>query len=304
MKKGIFILIACSILLISKAVSAAEITAISKITHVTVYQDRALVTRSAEVNLEKGGQAIVFENLPSALMEESLRAEGQGAAPVTFYGSEIKKFFSSEEVNPAIARITAELEKLRYELEGLERKTQALADQKEFLNSIRNFSSVQVPKEIVPKSSPPSDWTSLAQYLLDAYTENSLKSLEAEKSITEKNEEIEAKQRELDAIGLSRNIEKKTVVVTVEAKDKTVLKLDLSYVVPQAAWTIAYDAKVSPEKKSCDLTSYGNIRQWTGEDWENTRLVLSSAKPAIGGRMPELDPWYVDFYEMRPMMAR
>lgn len=301
MKKKFFTILICSIFLVPKDAGAAEIAATSKITHVTVYQDRALVTRSTEVNLEKGEQTIVFENLPSTLMEESLRAEGQGTAPVTFYGAEIKKFFGPEEVNPDVARITAELEKLRYELEELERKSQALADQKEFLNSIRSFSSVQIPKEIVTKSSPPSDWTSLAQYLLDAYTENSLKNLEAEKSITEKNKEIEAKQRELDTIGLSRNIEKKTVIVTVEAKDKTVLKLDLSYVVPQAAWTIAYDAKVSPEKKSCDLTSYGNIRQWTGEDWENTRLVLSSAKPAIGGRMPELDPWYVDFIQTIPM---
>ena len=41
------------------------------------------------------------------------------------------------------------------------------------------------------------------------------------------------------------------------------------------------------------------IKQNTGEDWRNIRLNLSTAKPQIGGKMPELTPWYLK-YETPP----
>ncbi len=304
MRKGIFIIMACLTFLIPKDIFAAELTANSKITGVTVYQDRALVTRYAEVNLEKGDNAIVFENLPSGLMEESLRAQGKATSVVTIYGAELKRAFSAGEVNPNVDKITQELEKLQYDLKNLQQEYQALGDQKTFLDSIKNFSSVQIPKEIMTKTSPPSDWTGLSKFLLESYTENGAKMILTEKAIADKNKEIQAKQEELNNSGRPRDIEKKTVLVNVNASDRASFKLELSYVVPQATWNISYDARVYPDKKLCSVVSYGNVRQWSGEDWNEVSLTLSSAKPAIGGKMPELDPWYVDFWQVYEAKAK
>lgn len=301
MKK--FILFALISLFSTPALYAAEVTANSTITKVTVYQDRALVTRRADVKLEKGHNAILFENLPSALIEESLRADGKSAVPVTLFGAELKKTFTPGEVNPRVAKITEELEKLRDDASALEKEREDLAAQRNFLNNISNFSSVQIPKEIMTKSSAPSEWTGIAQYLLDAYTENNKKLLANDQAVRALNKEIEAKQRELDEINSGRNIERKNAVVNVEAREAGTFQIELSYLVPQASWSISYDAKVYPDKKEAQLISYGNVRQWTGEDWNNVSVTLSSAKPAIGGRIPELYPWYVDFYRPIPMAS-
>ena len=39
----------------------------------------------------------------------------------------------------------------------------------------------------------------------------------------------------------------------------------------------------------------GEVRQRTGEDWSNVRLTLSTARPSVSARLPELDPWFIEF---------
>ncbi len=297
--------------LVTSTARAAEVAAPSKIVEVTVYQDRALVVREAEVELAKGDNTLVFEGLPGALLEESLRGEGRGAAAVTLHGAELKKVFTTENVNIDAARIESELEKLRDERRALEMREEALANQRAFLDSVRNFSSVQVPKDIQTHGTPPAEWTGLAQFLVDSYESNSARSLELELALREKDKAISAKQNELNELYGAGGTQKRTALLSVEAAGAGRFTARLSYIVPQAVWTLSYDARVDVPKGSCALVAYGNVRQWSGEDWNDARLVLSSAKPAVGGRMPELSPWLLDFYappvpmqEGRMMLAK
>lgn len=68
-------------------------------------------------------------------------------------------------------------------------------------------------------------------------------------------------------------------------------ELEVSYVVPDAGWTSVYDARLAGEQLT--LTWFGLVTQRTGEDWPACELTLSTARPAAGARLPELDPWYV-----------
>jgi hypothetical protein len=63
--------------------SAAPAPVDSTITAVTVYTDRAVVTRSASVELVGGVTELVFANLPQALNEQSLQVSGKGTAQAT-----------------------------------------------------------------------------------------------------------------------------------------------------------------------------------------------------------------------------
>ncbi len=293
MKKSALVLTA--LVLGSSPLFAADVPAVSKIVKVTVYQDRALVTRSAEVTLEKGDNAIVFEGLPSALVEDSLRAQGKGV-PVILQGAELKKVFTTGEADPRAALINAELEKLQDERQELEGRRETLENEKNFLNSVREFNTVQIPKEIQTHTTPTAEWMDLSQWLVDAYTKNAAAVGALNKSVRDKDKEIYAKQREYGELS-GGSTERKTALVNVEAKDKGAFKVELSYIVPQAAWTLSYDAKIDVRKKTCALVSNGNVRQWSGEDWNDAALTLSSAKPAVGGRMPELLPWFLDIYQ-------
>ena len=44
-----------------------------------------------------------------------------------------------------------------------------------------------------------------------------------------------------------------------------------------------------------ELRYYGEVWQRTGEDWPEAKITLSTARPAVGGRAPELGPWVLNF---------
>lgn len=55
-----------------------------------------------------------------------------------------------------------------------------------------------------------------------------------------------------------------------------------------ASWTPKYDIRVKGEDKSMLINYFGLIKQTTGEDWNDTKISLSTAVPSIGGCVPEL----------------
>ena len=61
-------------------VSAAPVPVDSAITAVTVYTDRAVVTRTGTIELPGGISELEFVNLPQALNEHSLQVSGKGTA--------------------------------------------------------------------------------------------------------------------------------------------------------------------------------------------------------------------------------
>ena len=48
------------------------------------------------------------------------------------------------------------------------------------------------------------------------------------------------------------------------------------------------------------LQYYGLIKQWTGEDWENASLSLSTAQPSVGGAAPDLPTRIIRFWRPPP----
>jgi hypothetical protein len=65
----------------------------SRISAVTVYQDRAVVTRTAAVQLTGGTTELVFANLPQALNEQSLQVSGKGSAAATILDVSAKQTY-------------------------------------------------------------------------------------------------------------------------------------------------------------------------------------------------------------------
>ena len=91
----------------------------------------------------------------------------------------------------------------------------------------------------------------------------------------------------------------KTVTVRLSTEAAGKLDVSLSYGLPGASWTPAYDARLRSEIRQVQLDAFGLVRNATGEDWKGLALTLSTARPGLGGAAPEIAPWYVDV--SRPM---
>lgn len=91
---------------------AADVQTDSRITAVTVYADRAAVTRTASVELPAGASTVVLTGLPESLFPDFLRAEGETQGDVVLGAIENKIVSSAELAAPRERELNDKLQGL------------------------------------------------------------------------------------------------------------------------------------------------------------------------------------------------
>src|SRR5205823_11960200 len=56
------------------------------------------------------------------------------------------------------------------------------------------------------------------------------------------------------------------------------------------SWQPAYEARADESEGAVDLSTYALVRQSTGENWTQAKVVLSTAVPRQDATPPELQP--------------
>jgi uncharacterized protein (TIGR02231 family) len=285
----------CSPLTIQAATNT--LSAASSIASVTVYADRAQVTRSATFSLLPGSNLVTFEGLPQLMAEDSLRVEGKGAGRASISGITVKQVFLERIQEKRVHELEQEIEALNRKVESIEARRKALAAQKAFIDSIRVGWGERISKELTlgkPTSAELGDAVKFVGEGIGKVEEQLYDAAAAKKPLQDR---IAALNMELEQARGDRGKEVRSVVVAVEADRKMEFALELSYLVSQAHWEPAYDVRLAADGKDAELTYRANIWQKTGEDWPGVKLSLSTASPEVGGAPPELTPWQVSFYE-------
>jgi uncharacterized protein (TIGR02231 family) len=113
-------------------------------------------------------------------------------------------------------------------------------------------------------------------------------------------ERLAAVGRQLAALTEKRVPDRRTAAIALELDSEAEVEIELSYVVPAAGWTSSYDVRLTGDRLT--LSWYGLITQRTGEDWPECDLTLSTARPTVTAKVPELDAWYLD--RARPLMPQ
>ncbi len=273
----------------------------SQISGVTVYSDRALVTRTTRLTLQPGKYELLFEDLPAGILEDSIYATGKGSARAKILGLDIEKTFLEKPREEKIKKLEEEIQGLKDQDKALQDKIEISKTQDEFLKSIKVQMPEDISKKMLIQKPIVSDWQAILKFLDTNLTKNAQEHLNAEVKRRELKVKIERLEKELKRIESGRALEEKSVLVTVEVTGMGTLDLELSYVISGASWYPLYDARSQVASKEVELTYYGVVSQKTGEDWEDVNLTLSTARPVVGARHPEPSPWYLSIYEpIRP----
>lgn len=298
MKRVGWVLVAVSAWGVSAGHAGADtINAESKITAVTVFPDRAGVTRQATLTLSKGQHTIELTPLPSGIEPSSLSARGSGEAEVTLYGVRLVTTERETAQDPKAEGLEDDIQDNLRKQQQLRNTKQVLAQEREYLESIQAASSQQIGKDLITKSPSASDAAALLAFL----DESMLKTFERDQKTDEELEdlarELDKLQRELSRLTEGRHRQETAVLVELEAQKAGAFRLEVSYRVPGASWEPAYEARASGGSDEVELATSGVVRQQTGEDWTDVLLTLSTARPAMAGSMPELEPWFLRPWE-------
>ncbi len=281
----------------------APIAAESRIIAVAVYLDRAVVSRTATVELATAEPVeLVFEKLPATLLDQSLQVAGQGTAPATLLDVTARPTFVDFTPNERVKTLEDELRALNHEDRTLADRLTLLGQQREYVLKIQNATTTP-SKESPAAPVSTENWINLLKFSADQLS----KIADDVQSTETRREDLQAKrtalEQQLNQLRSDGGRSYKTVTVRLATTSPGRLEVTLRYTVPGASWTPTYDARAATSEPAVTLGYFGLVRQNTGEDWNGIDLTLSTARPALGGAAPELQPWIVQQREILPVSA-
>jgi hypothetical protein len=267
----------------------------STIVSATVYFDRAVITRTAGIDVTAGEQQFVFGHLPATLLTDSIQVSGRGSAQTTILDVTVNRRWLDTSASDAVRKLESEVKVLQQQRREITDRSTTLDQQQALLTQIANwaasFKSDGNKDVIAVPQMNPAGW----QQLLDFYTAG-LERIAAEKrSLDERRDDLDNRIAALNSQSSQsqgpsgKEVDDVTVRASVGEAGK--LTLTLSYAVPAAHWTPTYDARLSSSDRKLSLGYFGTVRQNTGEDWKSIELTLSTARPSLGGAAPQLQPW-------------
>jgi uncharacterized protein (TIGR02231 family) len=274
----------------------------SEIVAVTVYADRALVTRRGVVSLTGIERELVITPVPVTLESESVRVSGNGTVGVRLLGVSSDRIYTTEPVAERVAHLTRQIQQLEAEKRHLQAQIDALALQSRFIEGLREKTEEPFSQSLSRKNLSLSETLDFLNFLGSQYSEYAIGSGECKAQQQELDKQLQALYTSLQKIQTPHPKESLSLVVPVEVAGEGEFELEVSYLVNRASWTPLYDLRFSTTSDIVHLSYLAEITQSSGEDWIGASLTLSTAKPGLGTLPPKLQPWYID--SLRPQIAR
>ncbi|KAF8383672.1 hypothetical protein PRIPAC_72814 [Pristionchus pacificus] len=267
---------------------------------VTVFNDRAELRREFTVELVEGPNEAISKHTN----DDSIRVTGRGAAVIEEVQVAQRRVAKGSVDSERAAEIRKEKEELEVAREKVDTDSAIVQKQSTALDAMVGQIGA-APKDGI---------TSLA---VDAKTLENITSLFGfhRTQVAQLREEHRALRKEFDRLTsliTAKDVElkaithgemSKNVIILLEASEAGPVSLEVTYQVWKASWSPLYDIRVETKdsKTEMQLSYYANVQQSTGEEWEGAQLTLSTARPCIGGSLPELKTLDVSIY--RPQQS-
>ena len=261
----------------------------SKITAVTVYADRARVTREATIALPAEASRFSFAKLPSWIDEGSVRvslkpkAGGKGEV----LDVQVRRTYLTAASDQEVRKAQEAVQEISDKMTELSDKQKVLDQRRKHLESIRVFSLEKLPKDAATREVKVEEYASFLDFL-----EESLDKLNEDRRLLEKQRreiqpEQNVRQKKLSELNSRAQLEERSVEVTLLGQGQSTVVL--TYLLAGASWEPAHELRTEKEGGNVSILSYAVVRQSTGEDWDASKLSFSTQNLSRTARIPELD---------------
>jgi uncharacterized protein (TIGR02231 family) len=258
------------------------------IKHVTVYPDRAQLIHETTVEIPAGMTILKLSGLSPYIDAQSIQVKGLGDFMILSVNHQ-NNYLQNLEDSPEVKNIRNQIEALQTKVEDEKAAISVLKEKEAFLVANRGI----LVKETT---------FTLEQLrnVMDLYTNNmdqvTTSVLKKNRLIKDYEKQIAALQKQIaDRIG-KQQLPSGEISVSVSSDKPLSGKLNFAYVVSNAGWYPSYDIRVDDITKPVNIFYKANVFQNTGVAWKDVKLSFSNATPWVAGDVPELNPWFIDFY--------
>ena len=261
----------------------------SKISRVTVFLNRAQVTREVKTRLEPGRTNLILNGLTSQLDQQSIQVSGKGNFVILGI-SHNQNYMNEFNVPKGLQTLRDSLEIYKRQISLEQNQKDIFGKEEQLLLSNQKIGGNQQNLTV-------TELKAMADFYRVRLTEIGVAKIKADEKIKKLNERIIRVNNQINEQNELYRRNTSEIVVSVSAEVATAVEMDVNYVVNNAGWHPVYDLRAINTKNPVQLNYKANVYQNTGEEWKNAKLKLSTANPSLGGLKPELFAWYLNFYQ-------
>lgn len=278
-------LVAASVLLACSGLAQAQNVTLND---VTVFIRGAELFNSSKVTLPAGESEIVFTNIASGLNEQSLMLDADNGVVVQSFS--IKRDFLTENLSPEVEQLTKQIDDETREQSKLNVQREVIQAQLAVLESNRALGSEKEGASV-------EQVNQMLELVSHRMSEVLLADIDIKEKIAAIDKNIEKLKSQLAEAQEKTGQAVNQVVVKFYTPKAVTSNVKLSYVIPEAGWVPTYDVRVNSITQPVKLSYKANVFQNSGINWDKVNLTLSSGNPSEGAQAPQLQPWYLDFYQ-------
>lgn len=260
----------------------------SHISKVTVFADRAGVTRSSQAALQAGTASYAFRKLPGWIDEGSVRVRIEPPAAAELADVQIEKTYLARASEEEVRKAEADLQEIADKLRELQDRQGVLEAKRAHVNAIKVFSLDKLPKDAQSKDFKIETYKEVVDFIAASLLEIAKEAREIDARRRDLLPEQNARNLKLQDLRQRAQLEQRTVRVWLKAQAAGAATVHLTYLLPGATWEPAHELRAGKTSEPVMLGSYAVVTQTTGEDWNGAEITLSTQRATTTLRLPEL----------------
>jgi uncharacterized protein (TIGR02231 family) len=266
----------------------AEATALeSEVARVTVYSDRAQVTRRAVAEASTEPRVFAFRRLPGWVDDGSVRVSASTGRIVDV---RVERSFLAHAADAGYRQAEKELKSLTGQLTAVADEIAVLDAQKAQIEAIKAFSLDKITKDTTSGDISVRSYGDVLAFIGDALRQTARARRAAELQRDEIAPRLAASQRKLEEMQSLLSLEETTVLVTLQSSRAARSTIELTYLMPGATWEPMHELRVSTSgSNEVEVISFAVVTQSSGEDWGKAELSFSTQSTVQSVRIPELE---------------
>ncbi|MBN2719137.1 MAG: mucoidy inhibitor MuiA family protein [Deltaproteobacteria bacterium] len=259
----------------------------SKVRSVTVYSDRARVTRTARVDVETEPTVFAFRELPGWVDDGSVRVSVTAGRIVDV---RVERNFLAKATDKSWQQAEEKHRALSRKLAGLNDELAVLDAQKVQIESIKAFSNEKITQDTTIGNVNVATYSDVLTFISDSLRATATARRDVQNQIDDLSPELEASARQLEDMKDLQQLEQTTVIVTLQGSQPASGVIEVTYMLPGATWEPMHELRVSTtDARAVEVISFAMVTQTSGEDWGKAEISFSTQSSVEALQIPELE---------------
>ncbi len=260
----------------------------SKIENVTLFRNGAQLVRKAGLTLKQGENTIVLGELPAGFDVSSIRVSISGKAMingVSYRDNHIQDFSA----RPEYLNLQKQLELLQDKAENEQLIYDTWKEEEGLIQANKKLGGETTGVTAAQLAAVADMYRNRLLEVKQKMLDSKRRQEENYKTIAK----IQAQINEWTQVNGNRHTGEVVVDLYASTPGEAVIKL--IYFDPRATWTTHFEARVTGLTAPMALIQKAKINQYTGEDWQQVSMSLTTGDPSYNTVAPVVNPWFLYF---------